>query len=204
MCEQVILFTRYPAPGSTKTRLIPVLGPDGAAGLQRRLTELALRQILQLRRQRPFALQVCYDGGNLSLMRDWLGPRLDYRPQSAGDLGIRMNRACSAAFKAGMTRVVILGADCPGLSSLIIGKALDCLRRVDIVLGPARDGGYYLIGVSRELPQLFSDIPWGTAGVFAITKARAEIFNISVSVLEPLSDVDRPADLCNFYNYSHS
>ena len=200
--ELIIIFTRYPVAGRTKTRLIPLLGSDGAADLQRRMTENALGQVAQLCRRRPVSVQVWHEGGNPALMKAWLGPGPAYRPQGPGDLGQKMDRAFRAAFSEGRPRVVLLGTDCPALVATIMAKALDLLKQVDVVLGPAADGGYYLIGLRRPASRLFGDIPWGTELVLARTVARAESLGLATAFLEELNDVDRPADLADFHNYS--
>ncbi len=203
--ERVIVFTRYPEPGRTKTRLIPVLGREGAAELQRRMTEHTMRAVGALMGRRPLRLEVRYDDGAGDAtgepMRRWLGGGLSYRAQGAGDLGERMRRAFADAFDACAERAVILGCDCPGITPDLLERALIGLRRHDLVLGPASDGGYYLIGLRRSLGlrrsqgRLFEGMPWGTGGVFARTLAAAREIGLSVSPLDTLDDVDRPDDL---------
>ncbi|RMG53889.1 MAG: glycosyltransferase, partial [Acidobacteria bacterium] len=195
MDEQIIVFTRYPEPGRTKTRLIPALGPDGAAELQRQMTEHMLRQVRELASRRRLAIEIRYEGGRDGLMSQWLGADLSYRRQGEGDLGARLERAFDEAFQAGRHRVVIVGADCPGLTAALMAEAFDRLRQSDVVLGPARDGGYYLIGLRRPIPQLFEGISWGTARVLEETQEAIGRLGLSVQCLTMLDDVDRPEDL---------
>ncbi|MDA8164197.1 MAG: TIGR04282 family arsenosugar biosynthesis glycosyltransferase [Desulfobacteraceae bacterium] len=192
--EQILLFTRYPAPGQVKTRLVPVLGPHGAAALQRRLTERTLARIRALQQRRPVGLEVRATGGSRERFAKWLGSA-KIVPQGRGGLGARLRRAFEAAFGRGAKRAVAVGADCPALSPEVLARAFEELHRKDVVLGPAMDGGYYLVGLSRPAPALFAAIPWGTSGVLAATLARAAAGSLSVSLLEPLADVDRPEDL---------
>jgi len=202
--EKLILFTRYPEPGRTKTRLISALGPQGAADLQRVMTEHTVWQARQLTADRGVDLEIRYEGGDAAGMRQWLcAPEFVCRPQQKGTLGERMEHAFAAAFQSGMKRVVVVGCDCPALSSRILAAALDSLIRYDMVLGPALDGGYYLIGLSRFLPEVFADISWGSADVFSRTLARVHKLNISTLLLESLSDVDRPEDLLHFHRHSN-
>ena len=167
--DKIIIFTRYPEPGKTKTRLIPVLGAEGAADLQRRMAEHVLAQAQDLAARREVSLEVCYEGGDEALLSRWLGSRFSYCEQRAGDLGIRMNAAFKEAFLKGSERVLIIGTDCPGLTDKLLETALEGLHEHDVVLGPARDGGYYLIGLKRLCPSLFHDIQWGTHEVLART-----------------------------------
>ncbi len=195
MSERLIVFTRYPEPGTTKTRLIPALGPEGAADLHRQMAEHSLVQARRLQEQRPVALEVRFDGGSEERMRAWLGADVACVPQGEGDLGERMARAFREAFWHGVERIVIVGTDCPALTADLMSAALAALGDHDLVLGPATDGGYTLIGLRRELPQLFAGVPWGTGKVLERTLAIAEQAQLRVRLLERLDDVDRPEDL---------
>ena len=194
MAERLIIFTRYPEPGLTKTRLIPTLGAKGAATLQQQMTEYTLSKVRELQ-TRPLSLEVRFTGGSLTLMQDWLGTNIIYQAQGKGDLGERMARSLSVAFRAGMERVVIIGTDCPGLNASLLAKAFHQLRSHDLVLGPALDGGYYLVGLRCLILELFIDINWGTAEVLTQTVAIAKKLDVSVAYLPQLADVDRPEDL---------
>jgi uncharacterized protein len=193
--EKIIIFTRYPEPGKTKTRLIPVLGAEGAADLQRRMAEHVLVQAQDLAARREVSLEVCYEGGDEALLSRWLGSRFSYCEQRAGDLGIRMHAAFKEAFLKGSEKVLIVGTDCPGLTDNILETAFEELREHDVVLGPARDGGYYLIGLKRLCPSLFHDIQWGTHEVLARTLEVAHRNGLSVKLVDLMNDVDRPEDL---------
>lgn len=193
--ERLIIFTRYPEPGRTKTRLIPALGAAGAADLHRRMTEQALATARQFAARQAVALEVRYSGGDAALMQQWLGANLRLRAQSNGDLGARMRDAFDEAFQQGGERVVIIGTDCPGITSTTLASAFAALLQNDLVLGPASDGGYYLIGLSRAIPQLFDGILWGTDSVLRHTLQIAEAADWRYGLLEWLDDVDRPEDL---------
>ncbi len=193
--EQVLVFTRYPQPGSTKTRLAKVLGNRGAAALQKKLTEKTLARVRQFLQKNRAAAAVYHEGGSREEMLQWLGPDLDYLTQPDGDLGQRLTGAFREAFGQGYFRVVIIGADCPDLLASHIEEAFSILRSQDLVIGPATDGGYYLIGLSRPEPALFAAIPWGAGDVLEKTLEIAEQKGLSLAQLETLSDVDRPEDL---------
>jgi rSAM/selenodomain-associated transferase 2/rSAM/selenodomain-associated transferase 1 len=198
--ERLIVFTRYPEPGRTKTRLIPHLGAAEAAELQRRMTEHILSQTRNLAGARQVSIEVRYEGGTQQLMEDWLGSDYIYSPQSQGDLGRRMYRAFEAAFANGAAIAVIIGTDVPGISSEICLQAFDSLQNNELVLGPAKDGGYYLIGLqqsvsNRALPQLMTHVSWGSASVLDRSVKIAEKTGLKYTLLEKLADVDRPEDL---------
>jgi hypothetical protein len=191
--ERLIVFTRYPQPGKTKTRLIPALGAEGAAQLQRAMTEYTLAQAALL--SDAVSVEVWFAGGDRQLMQTWLGSQLAYHPQPDGDLGYRMQEAFEVAFAAGYERVITIGIDCPELSSAVMQRALDVLQSHDLVLGPATDGGYYLIGLSRFIPDLFVGVDWGTVAVLSQTVAIAQRLGLAIAYLDPLTDVDCPEDL---------
>ncbi|MBI4962816.1 MAG: TIGR04283 family arsenosugar biosynthesis glycosyltransferase [Desulfomonile tiedjei] len=194
--ERLIIFTRYPRPGETKTRLIPALGEEGAADLHRRLTAKIVEEGRRLKRTRLVSLEIRYHGETEAEFRQWLGPDCAYSPQGEGDLGERMSSSFDEAFTAGAHRVILVGTDIPGLSHGIMEKALQELRNRDLVLGPATDGGYYLIGLRRPPNRaLFEDIPWGTRTVLESTLRIAGEHGLSTALVNLLSDVDRPEDL---------
>jgi rSAM/selenodomain-associated transferase 1 len=203
--EHLIVFTRYPEVGKTKTRLIPALGAAGATTLQRQMTEFTLKQVeqwvnlhgndLEGDRSPSPSVEIRFAGGDRTLMQDWLGSRWSYQPQATGDLGDRMRQAFQSAFEWGSTRVVTIGIDCPQLDAATLAQAFQALQEHDLVLGPATDGGYYLIGLRSLIPELFSGIDWGTDQVFRQTMTIAQAKELAIATLTPFTDVDRPEDL---------
>ena len=193
--QHLIIFTRYPEPGKTKTRLIPVLGTIGAANLQREMSEYTIFQVQELQKIIDISVEVRFAGGDLQLMEDWLGLDLVYQSQGEGDLGLRMARSLFDAFQSGAEKVIIIGTDCPGVNAQILATAFEKLHAFDVVIGPAIDGGYYLIGLQQSIPELFVNIEWGTAEVFQKTVDIAQKLSLSQVNLPPLADIDRPEDL---------
>jgi rSAM/selenodomain-associated transferase 2/rSAM/selenodomain-associated transferase 1 len=206
----LIVFTRWPEAGKVKTRLVPPLGPEGAADLHRRMAESTVEGARAFAAGRAAGhaaghatVQVRFSGGDAARMREWLGcpaPGLDFAPQGPGDLGERMARAFGDAFASGARVAVVVGTDCPGLTADVIARAFSSARGGDLVLGPAADGGYYLIGMRRDLarsavPRVFEGVGWGTDEVLGQTLARAREAGLAVRQLETLADVDRPDDL---------
>ena len=197
----LIIFSRYPEAGKTKTRMIPALGAEGAANLQRRMTEHTLAQAKELQGAMAVVVEVHFAGGNQSLMAEWLGMDVVCKPQTSGDLGTRMASAFNNAFAGGMERVVMIGIDCPDIDGKLLQEAFKYLQNHDLVLGEAEDGGYYLIGLSSHQKELFTGISWGTGEVFRQTRDIAEKLNLSTAYLRVLNDVDRPEDLPIWLKY---
>ncbi len=192
MSDAVLVFVRAPQAGRVKTRLAAGIGAPAALRVYVRLAEHALAQA----RASGAAVRVHFtpaDAGEA--VRAWLGPGAEYLPQAAGDLGERMRGAFDAAFAAGFRRVVIIGSDLPGLSAALLGRAFALLDGREAVLGPARDGGYYLLGLRRPVSGVFGGIAWSTGEVFAATVARLREAGIEPALLEALADLDEAADL---------
>lgn len=183
----IIIFTRFPEAGKVKTRLIPTLGPKGAADLQKQMTEFTVGQA----EATGHPLQIRYTGGTEEQMRNWLGTQHEYVSQSQGDLGARMSKACEDAFNAGAKKVILIGSDCPDNRTENMLKAIQLLDTTSCVLGPAFDGGYYLIGLAELKAELFCGIDWGRASVLHQTIERTRDYKL----LQTLNDVDNHWDL---------
>ena len=204
----MLIFTRYPEPGTTKTRLIPLLGAEGAANLQRKMTEHTVFQVKRIATRHELSVEVRYEGGDKNIMQTWLGKDFEYRPQGTGDLGQRMKRSFEDAFRTGASEAVIIGTDIPELTHGIIQKAFDALKQKNMALGPAKDGGYYLIGLrknslSQAIPDLFSGINWGAGDVLEKTIKIADNAGLSFSLLDVLEDIDHPEDLMIWERLQH-
>ncbi|MGK7896397.1 MAG: TIGR04282 family arsenosugar biosynthesis glycosyltransferase [Xenococcus sp. (in: cyanobacteria)] len=195
MTESLIIFTRYPEAGKTKTRMIRALGATGAAELQRQLSEHTIQTAQILQKSRPIDIEIHFAGGDRSLMVSWLGNNHSYYPQASGDLGAKMQSAFAQAFARGKARIITIGIDCPDLDPAILNQAFNSLQNHELVLGGAEDGGYYLIGLSKLVPELFTNINWGTDSVLATTQKIAEQLALSIDYLPILADIDRPEDL---------
>ncbi|MFV1958606.1 MAG: TIGR04283 family arsenosugar biosynthesis glycosyltransferase [Planctomycetota bacterium] len=191
--ERLVVFTREPVPGATKTRLIPLLGPEGAASLHRELLHGILDAARVLARRRGTEVEIRTTGtADGAPGRRGSFPRRD---QGEGDLGARMRRAVLDALAEGRRRVVLVGSDCPGLTPGRLVEAFEALGESDVVLGPAADGGYTLIGVRADHPPLFGDLPWGEDGVLEGTRRAAAREGLLVHLLPTLPDIDRPEDV---------
>lgn len=171
------------------------------------MTEHVLIQVGKLSFQRSLTSEIRFDGGTPKKLKRWLGHYHVYRSQGEGDLGSRMHRAIINALQSGKTSVIIIGTDVPGISSPILERAYNALTGKPLVIGPAEDGGYYLIGVNtclpaRALKTLFQDIRWGSDGVYHETINRARKAGVAYEVLDILRDVDRPEDIPVWRNIS--
>lgn len=193
--KKLIIFSRFPEPGKVKTRLVPALGIEGAAAIHRQMAEYTVEKVICLQSAGTACIQVAYTGSDEKCMRNWLGNDIEYSMQGAEDIGARMLIAFQQAFDSQNRKVVIIGTDCPALTAQVIEQAFEALDAYDLVLGPAFDGGYYLIGLRKPIPALFQAIEWGTPSVLKQTVDRANQHNISFTLLEELHDIDRPGDL---------
>ncbi|MGE3315647.1 MAG: TIGR04283 family arsenosugar biosynthesis glycosyltransferase [Planctomycetaceae bacterium] len=193
--ERLIIFARFPRSGQVKTRLIPALGADHAARLHQALTHRALQVARDYALQRCCDVEVYFTGGEIEEMSRLFGVDLRYCIQNGDNLGQRLDAAARTAFADGAERVIIIGTDCPDLEPKLIQEANDSLQNADLVLGPARDGGYYLVGMRAHRRELFEGIAWGTETVLHQTLEIASRLNWKVHRLCPLSDIDNPEDL---------
>jgi rSAM/selenodomain-associated transferase 1 len=189
----LVVFVKHPAPGEVKTRLAAAIGPGPAARLYRALAERVLEETTP--RMQDYERLVLFDPPQaLARMREWL-PGVRLAAQAAGDLGERMADAFRRAFGRGAGRVALVGTDAPGVTRDTVLQAFDALEEADVALGPAEDGGYYLIALREPRPELFADVAWSTPAVREQTLARAAAAGLSVRELRPLRDVDTLEDL---------
>lgn len=193
--RRLVMFARAPVAGKVKTRLAPALGIEGALALHRRLVLRTLRSARAFCEAHDVELEVRIAGGDADAVKHWLGDDWRFREQRGGDLGERMAAAFDENFHEGSTATVLIGSDCPCLTPGVLASAFECLKTHGAVLGPARDGGYYLIGLTAPMPGLFRDIAWGTESVLAQSLAVLSRGSCQPALLEILDDLDRPEDL---------
>jgi len=191
----VIAFARAPSAGGTKTRLIPALGPDGAADLYRCFLLDTLANLQGVEADVVVAAAEEGDSQTVASLAEDVCPGAELIVQSGADLGERIANAVRHVLSRGHPRVAVVGTDSPSLPSRLVGEALDLAAERDLVLGPAFDGGYYLIGLRALAPALFAGIAWGSDSVLCDTLARARDLRLSVALLQPWYDVDTPGDL---------
>lgn len=193
----LIVFLKLPTKGNVKTRLAQKVGPEIAAALYRTFVADTLRIVSQSNYE---ALVFFYPPESLRAITDWLGEEMTLLPQEGSDLGERMLKAFRVTFQKA-SRAVLIGSDCPDLSPIVLNQAFEALKTHGAVIGPAEDGGYYLIGLNAEactdVP--FKGIEWGSASVFEDTMEAFGESGVSVCVLPVWHDVDDYNDLKAFY-----
>ena len=189
----VIVFAKAPVAGYAKTRLAPALGAAGAARLAERLLNDAVAQAVASA-VGPVELCCAPDASHPAFAALAARFAIALTEQGDGDLGVRMGRAFDRAFGIGRTALLI-GTDAPGLDAAYLRDAARCLRSHDAVFGPALDGGYTLVGLTRRVPELFEDIAWSTAQVMQQTRATLRRLGLAHAELAPLADIDEPGDL---------
>jgi len=188
--EKLIVFVKAPRAGAVKTRLAEAIGAPAAVAAYCQLVETLLNQLQGLS-----GVEVCYTpDGAAGEIQQWLREGLSSNPQGDGDLGQRLQSAFRRAFRAGAKRVAIIGSDCPAIRVEDIREAWSGLQTHDVVLGPAADGGYWLIGLRQLQPALFRNIPWSTEYVFRETILRVQHAGLSFRLLRQLADVDTDRD----------
>lgn len=201
MQATVLIFSRYPQPGKVKTRMTPPLTSQEAAELHL----ASLRTVCENWQSQLAGLQACRDLTSVLLVTpdervDDLAAMLagsvaESWAQGDGSLGERLCRATDRAFAAGADAVLMIGADSPTLPAKLMMDALTALASHDAVLGPTRDGGYYLLGLRRPIPLLFDRIDWGTDRVAEQTRQRALEVGVDLAEVRSWYDLDRFDDL---------
>ncbi|WP_161890785.1 TIGR04282 family arsenosugar biosynthesis glycosyltransferase [Pontibacter russatus] len=186
----LLLFVRNPELGKVKTRLAAALGPEKALDIYSRL----LRHTRQITGNLSVQKRVYYAGW-VAENDIWPNAQYEKRLQPPGDLGQKMEAAFAAAFAEGYTSVVIIGSDCLQLTPAILRQAYMELGRHDVVIGPALDGGYYLLGMKQLHSELFRNKRWSTEHVLPDTLQDIQTLRLSYSLLPRLSDVDHVEDL---------
>jgi rSAM/selenodomain-associated transferase 1 len=190
----VQVFAKAPVPGEVKTRLIPLLGAEGATELYCRLVRHTLATAA-LARTGPVEVWTTEPGEDafIQACRRLLGLQVHLQPDA--DLGARMCAAAEDGLRRA-ARVIIVGTDCPTMSHRDLRAARDAMEAGDdVVLGPAEDGGYWLVGLTRCDPALFAGIAWGSSAVLESTRERLRVLGWRWSELATRWDVDRPEDL---------
>lgn len=195
MSAAIIVFAKAPVAGLAKTRLIPALGADGAAQLAERLLHHTLQQVLALpAAHRELCVTPTLHHPAFDRVRETAADRLQITLQGDGDLGERMHRALSRVL-AVHSKALLIGTDAPSLDTRRLEAACLALDRHQAVFVPALDGGYALVGLTRPVPTLFERMTWSTPRVMQDTRDRARAIGLSWTEMDPVPDLDEPADL---------
>jgi rSAM/selenodomain-associated transferase 1 len=196
--ECLILFLKYPQQGEVKTRLAKDIGD----GLTLGLYECFIRDMLDKLGPLPYSLHLFVTPSDkMTAMRQWLGKDVALHPQEGHDLGVRMQKAFEEMFRQGYESCVLIGCDFPDLPAAVLPEAFEKLKSAEAVIGPTKDGGYYLLGFrrSRFCKSVFHNIEWSTDTVFEKTMAAFKRENVRVAMVRQWWDVDDPEDLENFF-----
>lgn len=194
--SRLVIFAKAPVPGKVKTRMSPPLSPVRAAAIQ----DASLRDVVERARGVAADLRICYadDVGAAAWFLETFAD-LEVLPQGTGGLGRRLSRIFESGFDSGLSRLAVIGSDSPTLPPEELDAAFEALGTADVVVGPASDGGYYLVGLhARAWPRarrLFRDVPWSTNAVFAATTTGAAAAGLELRVLRTWYDIDRFSDL---------
>ncbi|HTG01053.1 MAG TPA: TIGR04282 family arsenosugar biosynthesis glycosyltransferase [Nitrospirota bacterium] len=197
----ILLFVKAPEKGQVKTRLAADIGGDSAL----RLYECLVLDSVEILKRSGIPFRICYSPPEaLDKLQNWLGRDIVFLPQSGADVGERMERAFIHLFQEGMQRVIIIGSDILGLCNEMLEHALHELDSHDTIIGPALDGGYYLIGFTEKGFEraVFQNMTWSTDTVFEETMRRLAKSGHKVSVLPQLRDIDRKEDMEEFLECS--
>jgi len=188
----LVIFLKYPEAGRVKTRLAEAIGKNQAAKLYRLFCE----RICNNFRSDSWNILVCYTPyRKRGALEEWLGSENDFLFQKGKNLGERLNVAVQCAFKRGAKRVVVIGTDMPQLGQSEVKEAFRKLQKYDAVIGPATDGGYYLLGLCRYDKRIFERIQWSTNAVYGETCSRLRDCRFSTAILKKKMDIDTISDL---------
>lgn len=189
MKKAIIVFQKSPSPGKVKTRLAATIGNEKAVYIYSYLLNYTHKLLTSIK-----ADVLIFHEGPID-KQQYEKDNYSFYPQTGKDLGEKMSNAFDQAFKQGYDSVLIIGTDCLELQTRHIEEAFACLKNNDLVLGPAEDGGYYLIGLNENNGQLFDNIAWSSDSVFSNTIAIATQQQLKVHLLECLNDIDEYSDL---------
>jgi rSAM/selenodomain-associated transferase 1 len=204
MTALLIIFAKEPRPGQVKTRLSPPLSPQETVQLYHSFLLDILEEMSQLPDMR-LALAFSPPEGR-DFFQSLAPPGTDLFPQEGEDLGERMALACARGFEAGFGPVLLRGSDTPDLPAAVVSEAREVLAagKVQVVLGPATDGGYYLVGLTEPQPPLFQGPAWSSGTVLEDTLKASRDFGLKVHLLPSWADIDTYADLLAFLNRTGS
>ena len=197
----IIVFTRFPMAGKVKTRLAKNMGNKFAVSFFKACAEHTFMELLKVKETGPELFLFCSEENEIEQVMQWAGNNFNYFSQLGKDLGLKMFNAFDTVFKRGYKKVIIIGTDAPDVSMNILQSAISVLDNYSVVVGPANDGGYYLLGFKSKLIDLFSGIEWSTNSVFDNTIKKLNNSKINYFVLDELIDIDTLDDLQNWLKH---
>ena len=192
MKKALIIFVRKPELGKVKSRLAATIGDEKALDVYKELLVFTHNISLGVK-----ADKFVFYLNEIEKIDLWSQGGYKKMSQCEGDLGEKMYNAFSSLFRNGYNQVMIIGSDCPELTTAIMEDAFKMLKHNDVVLGPANDGGYYLLAIKKIYAELFTDIYWSTEKVLSQTLAACTTVGLSFALLPKLTDIDTEANLCS-------
>lgn len=196
--DSIIIFLRYPKNRQVKTRLAETTSLKFAQTFYKSCAENLIGIVKRIPRVNRFAFYS--NKAEEKEIMEWLGAKLFYAPQEGDDLGSRMKNAFEKVFSTGAKKTIIVGTDIPDLSKEIIAIAFNSLNTNDVVIGPSKDGGYYLLGMKKATSQLFEGIQFSTSKVLSETLLKLSELKLTYHLLPELGDIDTEKDLTNWLN----
>jgi rSAM/selenodomain-associated transferase 1 len=191
----IIIFAKLPVEGKVKTRLAKDVGDKFAVSFYKVCAEHTFSELMMLKESGADLFLFCSEENEIEQVKDWVGDNYNCYSQQGNDLGKRMLNAFELVFKKGYNKVIIVGTDAPDISADLVQKAFSSLDKNSCVIGPASDGGYYLLGFNSEISDVFSGIEWSTSSVFDKTLEMLKHIQKSYYVLDELTDIDTKSDL---------
>jgi len=191
----IIVFTRFPIEGKVKTRLAKNMGNKFAVSLFRVCAEHTFKELLKVRETGLELFLFCSEENEIEQVKQWTGNNFNCYSQQGSDLGLKMQNAFEVVFKKGYKKVIIIGTDAPDVSMNLVQNAISVLDNYSVVIGPANDGGYFLLGFKSKLIDLFSGIEWSTDSVFDNTIEKLNNSKTNYFMLDGLTDIDTLEDL---------
>ncbi|MDZ7758466.1 TIGR04282 family arsenosugar biosynthesis glycosyltransferase [Rhodohalobacter sp.] len=188
--NELIIFVKNPVEGEVKTRLASSVGDEKALEVYQQLLKITARETAGVKADKLVSYSKYVEESD-----DFEEDIFEKSVQIKGNLGEKMKHAFRSGFDQGYHRIVLIGSDCPKISQSLIDEAFEKLSDADSVIGPSDDGGYYLIGLSRFMPEIFDDIEWSTSSVFSSTVKALDDMKATYHVLKKLNDIDTESDL---------
>jgi len=190
----ILLFVRFPERGKVKSRLAREMNEDFVL----RLYESMVMDTIDMLKRTKIPFRICFDPPDkLTQLKQWLGQEHTYMPQCGIDIGDRMEKAFMQVFLEEVKEILLVGSDIPGLTTTVIGEAFAALSSHDVVIGPANDGGYYMIGFQKNTfsPGIFHNMTWSTDRVYPETVTRLLDEERSMYIVRECIDIDTREDL---------
>lgn len=196
----VIIFCRYPAEGKVKKRLAEITGSAFAAECYRLFVEKLISECKKINSGETQCFIFYSDPLDKKIVKEWLGPGFEYFPQKGSGIGERMHNSYKKIFNIGFKKVLLIGTDIPDLSADVINHSLIDLDNADYVIGPALDGGFYLLGMKKHNAHIFDNIKWSNENVLNSLIQKISADDKTIAYAEELTDIDTIDDLRNWLN----